>query len=124
MNFNPLIPELSVSHFEQSLSFYTEVLPFRVEFQRPEHRFAFLSCQGCQLMIAQENLVWKAGTLEVLTPVCAFLTTVAACSRCNDPAQRFNQEIVDRPLSMLGAEYQIYHILILETRSQETRGKM
>jgi catechol 2,3-dioxygenase-like lactoylglutathione lyase family enzyme len=64
MNFNPLIPELSVSHFEKSLSFYTEVLKFRVEFQRPEHPLAFLSYQGCQLMIAQENPVWKTGKLE------------------------------------------------------------
>jgi catechol 2,3-dioxygenase-like lactoylglutathione lyase family enzyme len=64
MNFHPLIPELSASHFEQSLSFYTEVLTFRVEFQRPEHRFAFLSLQGCQLMITQENALWRTGTLE------------------------------------------------------------
>ena len=64
MNFNALIPELSVSHFEKSLSFYTEVLKFRVEFQRPEHHFAFLSCQGCQLMIEQGNAAWKTGTLE------------------------------------------------------------
>lgn len=65
MNFHPLIPELNVSHFEQSLSFYTEVLKFRVEFQRPEHHFAFLSYQDCQLMIiAQEHTVWKTGKLE------------------------------------------------------------
>jgi catechol 2,3-dioxygenase-like lactoylglutathione lyase family enzyme len=64
MNFHPLVPELSVSQFENSLSFYTEVLKFRVEFQRPEHQFAFLSYQGCQLMIEQENPVWKTGTLE------------------------------------------------------------
>ena len=64
MNFNPLVPELGVSHFEKSLSFYTEVLKFRVEFQRPEHQFAFLSCQGCQLMITQEPAAWKTGTLE------------------------------------------------------------
>jgi catechol 2,3-dioxygenase-like lactoylglutathione lyase family enzyme len=64
MNFNPLVPELSVSHFEKSLSFYTEVLKFRVEFQRPEHHFAFLSYKGCQLMITQESHVWKTGTLE------------------------------------------------------------
>jgi catechol 2,3-dioxygenase-like lactoylglutathione lyase family enzyme len=64
MNFHPLVPELSVSHFEKSLSFYTEVLKFRVEFQRPEHHFAFLSYQGCQLMIVQENPAWKTGKLE------------------------------------------------------------
>ena len=64
MNFNPLIPELSVSHFEKSLSFYTEVLKFRVEFQRPEYQFAFLSYQGCQLMITQESTGWQTAKLE------------------------------------------------------------
>ena len=64
MIFNPLVPELSVSHFENSLSFYTDILKFRVEFQRPEHQFAFLSYQGCQLMIAQEHAAWNTGKLE------------------------------------------------------------
>jgi catechol 2,3-dioxygenase-like lactoylglutathione lyase family enzyme len=64
MDFQPLIPELSVSNFEKSLLFYTEILPFRVEFQRPESQFAFLSYQGCQLMITQEQTTWKTGTLE------------------------------------------------------------
>lgn len=64
MDFNPLIPELKVSHLEQSLSFYTEILKFRIEYQRPEHHFVFLSYLGCQLMIEQENAVWKTGELE------------------------------------------------------------
>jgi catechol 2,3-dioxygenase-like lactoylglutathione lyase family enzyme len=64
MNFNPLIPELKVSHFEKSLSFYTEVLKFRIEYQRPAYHFAFLSYQGCQLMIEQEHAAWKTGKLE------------------------------------------------------------
>ena len=64
MNFQPLIPELSVSDFEKSLGFYTEVLQFRVEFQRPEDQFAFLSYQGCQLMVTQEDSTWKTGMPE------------------------------------------------------------
>src|SRR5579883_2846667 len=64
MDFQPLIPELSVSDFEKSLSFYSEILPFRVEFQRPESQFAFLSYQGCQLMITHEQTTWKTGALE------------------------------------------------------------
>jgi catechol 2,3-dioxygenase-like lactoylglutathione lyase family enzyme len=64
MRFNPLIPELSVSHFETSLSFYTQVLGFRIDFERPEHQFAFLSYQGSQLMIEQENPTWQTGRLE------------------------------------------------------------
>lgn len=64
MIFNRLIPELSVSDFERSLSFYTEVLQFGIEYQRPEHRFAFLNFQGSQLMIEQRNGYWETGPLE------------------------------------------------------------
>jgi catechol 2,3-dioxygenase-like lactoylglutathione lyase family enzyme len=64
MRFNPLIPELNVSHFEKSLSFYTQVLGFRMDFERPEYQFAFLSYQGSQLMIEQENPTWQTGRLE------------------------------------------------------------
>jgi catechol 2,3-dioxygenase-like lactoylglutathione lyase family enzyme len=64
MNFNPLIPELSVSDFERSLAFYTEVLPFLIDFQRPEHRFAFLSLQGSQIMIEEQNGHWDTASLE------------------------------------------------------------
>lgn len=51
MNFNRLIPELSVSNFERRLAFYTAVLSFKVDFQRPEQRFAFLSLQGSHIII-------------------------------------------------------------------------
>jgi catechol 2,3-dioxygenase-like lactoylglutathione lyase family enzyme len=64
VKFNPLIPELSVSHFEKSLSFYTSVLGFPIEYQRPERQFAFLSYRECQIMIEQENPTWKTGPLE------------------------------------------------------------
>lgn len=64
MNFNRLIPELSVSNFERSLAFYTHVLPFVVDFQRPEHRFGFLSLQGIQIMIEQKNGHWETAPLK------------------------------------------------------------
>ena len=64
MQFNALIPELSVSDFEKSRSFYCSVLGFRIEYQRPEHQFAFLSHQACQIMIEQEHSTWKTGALE------------------------------------------------------------
>ena len=64
MQFNPLIPELSVSDFEKSLSFYTSILGFHIEYQRPERQFAFISYQACQVMIEQENPTWKTGPLE------------------------------------------------------------
>jgi lactoylglutathione lyase len=43
MDFNRLIPELSAADFEKSLSFYTDVLGFLIDYQRSEHNFAFLS---------------------------------------------------------------------------------
>ena len=55
MKFNKLIPELSVSDLKKSLDFYTKTLGFKVEYQREESNFAYLSFQGSQLMIDQGN---------------------------------------------------------------------
>jgi len=62
MKFNPLIPELSVSDFHKSFIFYTDILGFTVEYSRSD--FAFISYQGSQFMIEQENSNWKTGQLE------------------------------------------------------------
>ena len=43
MRFNQLVPELSVSDIEKSKRFYTDVLRFRIEYERVEDKFAFLS---------------------------------------------------------------------------------
>jgi len=64
MEFNRLIPELAVSDFSDSLRFYKEILGFKVEYDRPECRFAFISLQGSQLMIEQDNGNWHTGNLE------------------------------------------------------------
>ena len=64
---NPLVPEMIVSDLSRSLYFYCEVLGFRVEYQRPEHLFAFLSFHGSQLMLEQDDLEessWRVGPLE------------------------------------------------------------
>jgi len=63
MNFNSLIPEFSVLDFERSINFYTKILFFKIEYQRPEKKFAFLSFQGSQIMIEQVNNVWFIGEL-------------------------------------------------------------
>ncbi len=55
MKYNHLIPELSVADFNKSLNFYTQILGFKVEYDRLESNFAFLSFQGSQLMIDQGN---------------------------------------------------------------------
>ena len=53
MKFNRLVPELSVSNLEKSLNFYVNILGFKVEYERPEDKFAFLSLEGSQLMIEE-----------------------------------------------------------------------
>ena len=55
MRFNNILPELYVVDFQKSLYFYTEILGFKLEYQRPDPLFAFLSYQGSQLMIQQED---------------------------------------------------------------------
>ena len=64
MKFNSLIPELTVSNITQTLDFYTRVLGFHIEYERPEDRFAFLSLEGNQLMVEQNNGNWSVGALE------------------------------------------------------------
>ena len=52
-SFNNLVPELGVSDFRRSLEFYTKLLPFKIEYDRPEKGFAFLSLGSSQIMIEQ-----------------------------------------------------------------------
>lgn len=66
MLHNSLVPEITVSDFEKSLHFYTEVLGFHVEYMRENEGFAFLSYEGSQLMIDQIDIgrTWKTGEME------------------------------------------------------------
>ncbi|HIH19462.1 TPA: VOC family protein [Candidatus Micrarchaeota archaeon] len=65
MKFNKLIPELCVSDLKKSLHFYVGVLEFKLEYQREEKKFAFVSYEGSQIML-EENLdsKWKTAKLE------------------------------------------------------------
>ena len=63
MNFNKLIPELSVTGIEKSKEFYIK-LGFRVLYERKEDKFAFLELEGNQIMIEQINDNWNTGKLE------------------------------------------------------------
>ena len=66
MRFNNILPELYVIDFKKSLNFYTNILGFKLEYERPDPLFAFLSYQGSQLMIQQEDNdeVWHNGKPE------------------------------------------------------------
>ena len=62
--FNKNIPELSVSNLENSLIFYT-TLGFKVEYERPESRFVFLSMGDIQFMLQElsDNEKWELAPL-------------------------------------------------------------
>lgn len=64
MKFNKLIPELSVTDINKSKDFYTKVLGFKIEYERPEDKFAFLSLGEAQLMIEEINNNWNVGDLK------------------------------------------------------------
>lgn len=51
----PIVPELDVADLGRSLSFYAEVLGFRVSFERPEERFAYLTRGPVHLMLEQAD---------------------------------------------------------------------
>lgn len=61
----PLIAELYVRDFEQSVSFYTEILGFHILYDRLNEKFAMLEREGAQIMIEQLGVTrnWLAGEL-------------------------------------------------------------
>lgn len=67
MKFNKLIPELVVSDLKRSTEFYINVLGFKIEYERPENNFIFLSLQGSQIMLnkgIEKTSSWFTGKLE------------------------------------------------------------
>lgn len=46
-----LVPELHCSDLDKSLAFYVNLLDFRILYDRPEERFAFLERRGAELML-------------------------------------------------------------------------
>ena len=65
MKFNKLIPELSVSNLKKSLDFY-KIVGFRVEYDRPESKFVFLSLGEIQFMIQEisDDDKWEIAKLK------------------------------------------------------------
>ena len=63
MDFNKMIPELSVFDIEQTKRFYND-LGFKIEYERPEEKFVFMSFQDSQFMFEQiHNNGWNIGEL-------------------------------------------------------------
>ena len=63
MDFNNLIPELSVFDILQTKNFYEE-LGFNIEYERQEEKFVFMSFQDSQFMFEQiHDEGWNTGEL-------------------------------------------------------------
>ena len=52
MYWNKIIPELSVSNLENSLKFY-KTAGFKIEYERPENKFVFISLGEIQFMLQE-----------------------------------------------------------------------
>ena len=64
MKFNAIIPELTVEDIERTKDFYIGILNFKIEYERPEDKFVFLSLENIQMMFEQMNGHWSVGVLE------------------------------------------------------------
>ena len=64
LEFNRTVPELSVTNLENSLKFY-KTAGFKVEYTRPENKFAFISLGEIQFMIQEisDNDKWDIAPL-------------------------------------------------------------
>lgn len=63
--WNRMVPELTVSDFNASLTFYVDVLGFSVMILRSAPDFAYLSLGEAQLMLeAAHDTGWRTGQLE------------------------------------------------------------
>lgn len=64
MYWNKIIPELSVTNLKNSLKFY-ETIGFKIEYDRPENNFAFISLGEIQFMLQEitENDKWSLSPL-------------------------------------------------------------
>ncbi|MBP3463298.1 MAG: VOC family protein [Clostridia bacterium] len=64
LEFNATLPELSVSNLEKSLKFY-QTLGFKINYERKENKFAFISLGKVQFMLQEisKNNKWDIGKL-------------------------------------------------------------
>ena len=53
MKYNDLIPELVVSNINNSKDFYVNMLGFKVEYEREENKFIFISLGNIKLMLEE-----------------------------------------------------------------------
>ena len=66
MIFNKNVPEFDVTNIDKSLEFY-KTCGFKIEYERPENKFAFISLGEIQFMLQELNngdKKWDVGELE------------------------------------------------------------
>jgi len=68
MALKGLVPELYCTDLERSLTFYTQLLGFRVLYQRPEEKFAYLERETSEIMLEQIGIGRKWLTGELTPP--------------------------------------------------------
>jgi len=60
-----MVPELSVTNIHISKKFYIDMLGFKVEYEREEDKFAYISLDDVQLMLDEGvNGSWSTGITE------------------------------------------------------------
>ncbi|AOK52726.1 aldoketomutase [Burkholderia stagnalis] len=65
MEWAALVPELICTDLARSMTFYRDLLGFRVRFERPEDRFAYLDLGHAQLMLEQQHPEsWLTGPMQ------------------------------------------------------------
>jgi len=64
-DWKPLVPELIVSDLAASLRFWRDLLGFRVLYERPADRFAYLERERAEVMLEELGArSWAVGNLE------------------------------------------------------------
>ncbi|HHY11711.1 MAG TPA: VOC family protein [Firmicutes bacterium] len=63
--FNKMIPELTVFGIEKTKTFYIDILGFKIEYERPEDKFVFVSYEGSQFMFEEMHEDgWNVGEMK------------------------------------------------------------
>ncbi len=67
MKWNQMIPEFDVFSLDETLHFYVDLIGFKVVYDRPEDKFAFIEFEDVQIMVQEidpDSSKWDTGTLD------------------------------------------------------------
>lgn len=67
MKWNQMIPEFDVFNLGETLHFYVDLIGFKVVYDRPEDKFAFIEMEDVQFMVQEIDPTsnkWDTGTLD------------------------------------------------------------